>query len=502
MQKLPSFKLSGCFCLFGLILLLAVPVSADDRSPFLYYYSADEKAFIVERADGSDRQVLAAYEPQNTLPEDVNIMGPGWSLSRNWFAWYSIAEGASEAYVVNREGTEVFPLMQQAGIIEKMSWVNDYDFLMVGLNTGDDYITYIYDVVDSPELMMTSSERLTWVGYSENRIESGDRTAYFQEIRPPTISNAEIVTTSLYSNLVIYKTPGLDRFEVADSVTGRVFDIALPHPYSKIYSAWYIDDVRCVFFVQEEDTDQFEIWLLSTEDQTLEVIASDVQLPMASPWLGTPTMSRNQGLAWFQTASGELYFLRLRPKTVELEQIGQWADQLIANVQWLPYQGQLVAITYSPSEDAAVYLIDPTTNEASLLASLGQKLQIYHATFSSEDEFLILYAIPIEAVPVTSSPNLYIYSFSSGSLDLVASPGFSPDNYMGENFWVEWSHSWPPEQDRWFIVHAQSAQNADEPFIQVVKEDGSTVREINVSCLEAAYSCFGWMPPMPPIPRS
>ena len=73
--------------LFLLLLCVLIPVEASDEEiPFMYYYDESESAFIVERADGSDRRILAEY----AFPDMVNsnflvIGGAGWSPSGEWF---------------------------------------------------------------------------------------------------------------------------------------------------------------------------------------------------------------------------------------------------------------------------------------------------------------------------------------------------------------------------------------------------------------------------------
>jgi hypothetical protein len=48
------------------------------EAPYLYYYSTEQGAFIIERADGTDSTVLTNID---ALPDGHWILRPGWSSS-------------------------------------------------------------------------------------------------------------------------------------------------------------------------------------------------------------------------------------------------------------------------------------------------------------------------------------------------------------------------------------------------------------------------------------
>jgi hypothetical protein len=60
-------------------LFVKANAQSNQESPFLYYYSEEDSAFIIERTDGTDRQVLARTHSQ------ASPTGPGWSASGAWF---------------------------------------------------------------------------------------------------------------------------------------------------------------------------------------------------------------------------------------------------------------------------------------------------------------------------------------------------------------------------------------------------------------------------------
>lgn len=68
-------------------LLITMPVMTQDDVPYLYYFDPNESAFVIERADGTDRHLLA----QGIMPDEVRyVAGPGWSPSGQWLAWQGI----------------------------------------------------------------------------------------------------------------------------------------------------------------------------------------------------------------------------------------------------------------------------------------------------------------------------------------------------------------------------------------------------------------------------
>ena len=91
----------------------ASPFQVDSEAPFIYYYSDSLQAFIIERADGTDSQILIAFTPppawdwENSQP--MVVIGPGWSPSGNWLAWttdlpYGNRGQGRNVYMVHRSG--------------------------------------------------------------------------------------------------------------------------------------------------------------------------------------------------------------------------------------------------------------------------------------------------------------------------------------------------------------------------------------------------------------
>jgi hypothetical protein len=107
-------------------------LQADSEVPFIDYYSASASAFIVERADGKDSQILTAFTPppawENSQP--MVVVGPGWSPSGNWLAWttdlpYGNRSRGRNVHLVHRSGGDWLALFdaEEARRINSLTWL-------------------------------------------------------------------------------------------------------------------------------------------------------------------------------------------------------------------------------------------------------------------------------------------------------------------------------------------------------------------------------------------
>lgn len=72
-------------------------------APYLYYFSNRLRAFVIERADGTDTRLLGVGAMDNHLlftADDDNFVvnGPGFSPSGRWFAWSAYARRGAYRY--------------------------------------------------------------------------------------------------------------------------------------------------------------------------------------------------------------------------------------------------------------------------------------------------------------------------------------------------------------------------------------------------------------------
>ncbi len=111
--------------LFITLLLLSfggIPARAQTtQAPYLYYFSDKLKAFVIERADGTDTRLLGAGLMKLTTQGEVDpfgfwVSGPGWSPSGKWFAWTTAQannynQSGDKPYIISADGTHRVTLL-------------------------------------------------------------------------------------------------------------------------------------------------------------------------------------------------------------------------------------------------------------------------------------------------------------------------------------------------------------------------------------------------------
>ncbi len=116
------------YMMLSFAVFFAFKLQAADEPPYIYYYSAADNAFIVERADGTDRREIVS-ELVDRTPEDIwGISGPGWSPDGHWFSLRIFPQGRPSGLVINVDTGAVEPIqMWNSG----SSWSPDSRFLLI-----------------------------------------------------------------------------------------------------------------------------------------------------------------------------------------------------------------------------------------------------------------------------------------------------------------------------------------------------------------------------------
>jgi hypothetical protein len=104
-------------------------------APYIYYYSSEHDAFVIERADGTDTHLLG----EGT---SGGVDGPGWSPSGKWFAWTTsnyIINGyidSQRAHAISTDGTRHLTWLDDKEFSRvQMIWARDTDLLFVAGQT-------------------------------------------------------------------------------------------------------------------------------------------------------------------------------------------------------------------------------------------------------------------------------------------------------------------------------------------------------------------------------
>ncbi len=135
-----------------LLLVTISPVIAQNDAPYLYYYDPNESAFVIERADGTDRHLLA----QGVMPGEVHsVAGPGWSPSGQWLAWQRIIgsvqqlEATFVPYAVNIDNGQLVTELDAFEESIVLDWHPSRDWLLaIGLadSTEDGFGRQIFRI--------------------------------------------------------------------------------------------------------------------------------------------------------------------------------------------------------------------------------------------------------------------------------------------------------------------------------------------------------------------
>jgi hypothetical protein len=291
--------LSLCFCLFPFM------TSAQDVSvaPPIFYYSRDEQAFIIERADGSDREILAHYELPCDPDYDCMIDGAGWSPSGNWFSWRrSFSPPNQTIYLVQRETHKVDALIPLPNhIINKVLWSPTDDLLMLHILTTDfDAAQRIY-IYDPSQLRMIAAYgggdifRASWSSQGQLLLVYKDRieeisfngaTTHVQQIGPPAFSVPSPACFDYPHRLRDGEIAYLDR-DLMTWVIENPHDhtqLRIPIPQdgqgSGVYGTeWSPNENYAFIYLWNRHDRAMSIWLLSIPDQSFSQLANGVERP-------------------------------------------------------------------------------------------------------------------------------------------------------------------------------------------------------------------------------
>lgn len=281
-----------------LLLILHIEVSSQSNTvPSIYYYSHDDSAFYIERADGTNKQMLAEFSLE---PEWERIFGPGWSQSGQWFAWTKKHIGGSgglqTANLVNRDGSRQIELvkdaywldMQWSPISDKLllTWIEYPDefhcenIMIYDFNTDlilyqstiqelfDDDLCYGLDSQWSPNgdfISLTLSNKVATITPDGNILliqNANWQSSQFSMWLPTN----NLVFTRLDSNeLVIYNLED-GSSEIFQAPNGWIRGID-----------WSPDLNYAIIYVSaESDITNFDAWLLSRRDNSLNFVVEDI----------------------------------------------------------------------------------------------------------------------------------------------------------------------------------------------------------------------------------
>jgi Tol biopolymer transport system component len=486
---------------YGLFLLVALVFSLTTQAqtdiPYIYYYSADRSAFIIERADGADSRIFVRY----AVPCDqCNVTGPGWSPSGNWFAWMADSidfRPPSEVYILNRATGKVTTLSLVPYTLD-ISWSPIDDFLLIdGQNERRiTDVVYIYDPQN--DRVITS--------FSGTEVTDNLEGQWFNKVQWTPDGRVQLQYNGILKivSLNDLEAPQIIEVQRGIDVVWRYTDNQLPHwfedgslayvsrepkrlvienleqglresiglPEGEIYNINWSPDENYAFMHLRPDLDNFELWLLSLPDQSVSLINPKIEwipigsnVPFASAWNGNTYGA-------FVSREGKLFLMSLPYLTItEIRTNAVDASQPLV---WSEDGNKLFFVT----EDQWIYEFDLETREANVLDSPNDSRRRW-----------IEYIAPMRSqiLPVSILPDGYILdtaSQTSTRIRLLDPDEARIDTYSAEEF------IWHPVQNWLFLIYEDGA--SPYRFVSITNSDASANREIALCDLNA--SCFGWLP--------
>lgn len=140
---------SKLFILLSLSALIWCSIAfAQDENPYIYYYSDEHQAFVIERADGTDTRVIM-FMPAEAGSQ---FSGPGWSPDGEWFAWFATRRWFSyplyNVAVVNPSTVQTLSTIHRGyNEVDGMIWSPNSQLLLVKGTFCLDCYNYVYSLV-------------------------------------------------------------------------------------------------------------------------------------------------------------------------------------------------------------------------------------------------------------------------------------------------------------------------------------------------------------------
>jgi hypothetical protein len=482
-------------------------VQAAVNAPFLYYYSQEQAAFIVERADGSDHRILVAYSlaPDSNPTGEVHtiIIGPGWSPSGNWFTWRETTNygGVSSAYVVSRDGRSRYTLLNGLAVIS-MEWSPIKDLLLV---TTPGYKAYIIDMQspNTPKLIDDHIEdsivywtrdgryavviTLNQEQPDEMKLFSPDGTGQNREFYQGGRGCAFPVWSS--NDRVAYLDATGKRLIVENFADGQQLGFDIPKGSIR-QLIWSPDENYILVYTSDDCSAQkdLNLTLLSLRDKRSALISDVAQLlpsPTSYDNFSFPSWSADSNNIIFLTSSRHIFMVAL--PSLQSYQISPPQMGFSSFVQW--ESNDVLAFIWT-AEDIShstvnIYTYGLATH--TLDNALSRTNQILAAppgyfSFASDRKYLgmangLLYIVDQHTDHVTAIT--------------VKDEHLNPtkDIILGNINQFLWS-----PHGNWLIT-----LSVESPYLlNVVNIDGTIQRELSVcptsTLPENGGSCFGWLP--------
>jgi hypothetical protein len=502
-----AFVKISIFCLVTFSFSFSV-AGTPSNAPYIYYYSFEDQAFIIEHADGSDRRILASY----LLPEGhTTISGAGWSPSGEWFAWTSKIPsgtgGLRNVYLVRRDGGEPLGIFSELiTSITSIMWSPAADLLLVSYfdyDPGSNFekvVVYdasngdfrlLTDVIDIPvtsdgfyfyrKLWSPDGQYIALVGWKNMwlvPINREDETLIRStEAEPSCNHNSFGALPHWFRDGRIGYLDSEGRSLIVENFRTQIISVvALPQGSIDIDRMdWSPDETYALLYTQPNPKEsKFDLWVVSLADQSVRRIAVNVYLLEGCYQPFNESMWGSEGRASFITADKRLGVVTTSPLEVKIISPTEtgWVPTL-SPISWL--NNKLYFIWYDDEADTQqLYRYDPLSTE---IADVLPDNVI--------DSPIGYFAIQGDSLAYSSGASIFVRGMQTNFLSQMT---FQADPYYG-SIGVD-SLIWHPDEEWLFLVsdHIETLH-----LVNIANRDGSIQRLLSLCHLDSA-SCFGWLP--------
>ena len=480
-------------CWLILFLLPMTVFAQDDSAPYLYYFSNDINAFVIERADGSDSRIFAAdIMPSNTIA----VSGAGWSPSGNWFAWTAVHDLSEDllqtGYVISSDESILFELSKlEQPHISHMVWSPSQDYLLVVYSDEPgccevNPTAELIDVAQDAALISfnlaphTSIREVAWFGngagfvieyeqYNNNLSYTG---RYLRRVTlQGEMEDIEIGYTYggvTYTNWIAYSNPERTLLTLHNLIDNsqRIYDL----PEERYHRGQW--DYLGEYYAYQTEQDcgnplacMSHLWVVSPTSHEPTLIANDVYY---HTWHRVSAWSPDIQAIIYPTTGGFGYY-RADMDVSEFIPISKWPDNGIPNISWL--QNGIVYIWLSSATE--VYRYSVFRDDLSELP-LGFELYIWVHILRDR---IVLYR---------GSDDYEIKQLVDNSVNTIA--------HHSEAMWANYLDVQIHKSGDWFIT----IENVPSDFLYkaygVASIDGNVRREFGTCEHRTSSICADWLP--------
>ncbi|MEM9954606.1 MAG: hypothetical protein AAF846_23555 [Chloroflexota bacterium] len=496
-----GFVTINIIIIFLFFLSASITQSTED-TPYLYYYSTQEQAFIIEKADGSDSKILAMYE---LPPEHTLINGAGWSYTGTWFAWSSSAVGGAggNKNIYLTDGIQTLTvLLEPTPQPIYMVWSPNNDLLLVSYypnieSTVQDVI--IFDPNTGSNVFQASIKEYTNSSvYWLQSIDWSPNGQYLHlingrtvEIIDPfgdfylTISTPHIGYTGcnnfgtlprwLSETEIAYWDQSHNELRVWNVVSDSLQEaISLPQGQPQSID-WSPNSTSALIYIKPTtDVNSTELWFASIESELVEIVHESVifQNNCNIPFNQTAWFDSERAI--FINQDNHLGFVTLEPDMSVISDL-YTGVQIIngTTFRWTDKDNIVFIGRSNPQGQGYLYNLDLILGE-------------------SESTLLLDESVFQTSQYISHVKNGYIL-FDEWILEVISGnyrPIFNNEILIDNSDFTLTNASWHPDGE-WIFVRGNSSSTDDTVY--VISPNNSIERQIS-TCFSNISLCYGWLP--------